>query len=140
VDRAVVALGQIGPEAEAAVPALLDLWWDKRTYGERYEEIADTLEAIEPGALRRSRIERYLIRAVMAGAVLAVPVFGVLWWLTRRQRSDRLALQRWREQPNPFEAAEEPSAVGAVGEDAAVPPPQSTAIRAAEKPALGEPE
>lgn len=138
---AVWSLGQLGPEAKAAVPALLELWWDSsRTYGGDFDVTADTIEAIEPGALRRSRAEHYLSRSAIAGAVLAVPVFGVLWWWSHLRRSDWLARQRRelsRAQPNPFEAADGPGAPDPNQDGAATPSRHDTAGGADDKPALG---
>jgi hypothetical protein len=105
-ERAAEALAQIGPEAKPAVPALLELWW--RSDGLSLVKVADAIESIEPGALKRARIERYLTRSAIAGTVMAFPVFGVLWLLSRARRAEKDWWARRRALPNPFEQMAEP--------------------------------
>ena len=75
-NSAAEALAQIGPEARPAVPALIDLWW--RSYGLSLVQVADDIQAIEPGALQRARLKRCLARSAIAGILLALPLFAVL--------------------------------------------------------------
>jgi hypothetical protein len=58
VNRATVLLAELGPEAKAAVPALLEAWQKAKDRPRRGKEpIAAALKAIDPDAAREAHVE-----------------------------------------------------------------------------------
>ncbi len=76
-DQAPRVLGQMGPKAKAAVPALVNAKNDSSSSFFADDRYTEALERIEPGKVFQIRLQNYIVTSLIAGSAIAMFVFLV---------------------------------------------------------------